>query len=190
MDEPDPLTPTGCIQAEALGKEWSKVHIDHLYSSTLKRAVDTAREISTHNVGHPEIEQRAALVEHRWGETALDYSRNGYHDAAMRALTGGYSPINRKYRPSGGGESYNDVAIRGKTFLLTEILGKFGAPVSQAPKSLREKEKALTAESLPEGIPHVVVVSHNIFLTELYEGLLCWGKEHEMMNYCWNNAGW
>ena len=40
----------------------------------------------------------------------------------------------------------------------------------------------LTPETLLEGIPYVVVVSHSIFLTTLYEGF-CWNQDYVTTMY-------
>jgi len=97
----------------------------------------------------------------------------------LRGTLNRVAPI-RSYRPCGGGESYSDVAQRGLRFLLS---------VLQNPKLTRESAKvyegmgvdgrfdwrACELGEVPEGMPHVVVVSHNIFLTLLYEALCQWG---------------
>lgn len=47
------------------------------------------------------------------------------------------------------------------------------------------------ASQVPDGIPHVVLVSHNIFLTELYEVLRDWNiGEHRWTGYSLRNAEW
>jgi probable phosphoglycerate mutase len=184
------LTAQGRDQAKALGKKWSNVRIDHLYSSILERALDTALEISTQNISHPEIEKSLRLVEHHWGYNAIDYSNRGMNDQVRYEL-GGFGPgVDRNHVPSGGGESYNNVASRAREFVESQILGRFGVCLSEVPESLTNEETAVTAETLPEGIPHIVIVSHNVFLTELYEGLLYWNKDHKMTDIYWPNAGW
>jgi hypothetical protein len=204
IDEPDFLTEQGQSEANSLGLEWANVHIDHLYSSTFERAVQTAKAISAQNVSHPEIEQTKKIVEHYWGQTAIDYSKRGAHDLVRQALSGkwGGGTPERDYRPEGGGESYQDVAVRARDFVEDEILGRFGVALSDVSKDLVDRQSSpkdrygrlkspVTADVLPEGIPHVVVVSHNIFLTELYEGLIYWnsGTHRNTYNY-WANASW
>jgi Fructose-2,6-bisphosphatase len=191
MPDPDPLTATGCAQADALGGKWSNVRIDHLFSSTLERAVDTAHAISAQNTSHPKIEQNRRLVEHHWGKTAIDYWIRGDSVMLRETITGpGYS-TDRKHVPSGRGESYHNAGVRAREFVESEILGRFGVCLSEDPTSRTHSGEEITAETLPEGIPHVVVVSHNVFLTELYEGLLCWNKDHhQMTNVHWSNATW
>jgi hypothetical protein len=41
---------------------------------------------------------------------------------------------------------------------------------------------------LPEGIPHMLVVSHNLFLNELYEGIWRWNKDRVDSRVKWDNA--
>src|SRR6266568_8170248 len=66
-DAPNPLTATGRHQADSLGRDWADARIDHLLSSPLQRAHDTAKALSSHNEGHPEIVIHPILVERRYG---------------------------------------------------------------------------------------------------------------------------
>lgn len=128
------------------------------------------------------------LVEHFPGQKVLNYQAQGDYAMARYALTGTVrGPINRNRRPEGG-ESYQDVADRAKSFLL-KILFSDGARVSQVPDG-PDDETTTTEETLPQGIPHCVIVSHNIFITELYECMVYWGKDHLMGWDYWANANW
>lgn len=186
----------GRIQAECLGEAWANVRIDALYSSTLERAYDTAAEIAKHNIKHPDIEQMEILVEQKYGTYVADMMARGAETRAMEALTGRSSwdtgPPIRSHRPPNGGESLQDVATRASraiSGILLRNLVKFDEP----PKSFVDNEKVDMPEELPDGVPHVVIVSHNIFLTELYEELLCWNTDphyHKMTTCQYGNTGW
>jgi len=40
-------------------------------------------------------------------------------------------------------------------------------------------------------IPHIMIVSHNLFLTELYESLGCWNSsKHDQTGTEYDNAEW
>jgi broad specificity phosphatase PhoE len=108
------LTYLGREQAEQLGKEWTNVRIDQLYSSTLVRALDTARQIAKYNQGTPEIEQSEQIVERYLGTACVQYLKEDDICAYNKEIMGvesGFPP--RDYRPGGGGESFEDVAKRG-----------------------------------------------------------------------------
>ena len=64
----DSLTETGQLEAETLGKDWANTHIDHLLSSPLQRAHDTAKALSSHNEGHSEIIVNPLLEERKFGD--------------------------------------------------------------------------------------------------------------------------
>ncbi|KLO10008.1 phosphoglycerate mutase-like protein [Schizopora paradoxa] len=111
----------------------------------------------------------------------------------LRGTFNRVAPI-RSYKPLGGGESYSDVAQRGLKFVLS---------VLQNPKLTRDCTKLYEGKGVegrydwrscelgevPEGMPHVVVVSHNIFLTLLYETLCQWGDgDWDSPVHNWNTA--
>lgn len=186
----DPLTPYGKHQVEALGKEWANVRIDAMYSSPLKRAYDTAKAIANHNVSHPEIQTDERLEEQYHGSTVEHYMKTGQWQSVARERSGKYNggPPNRAHRPGGGGESLNDVAFRGTIFSHTLPL-KHGAIVQHSPTdNLPER---CNAEDLLDGIPHIVLVSHNIFLCELYDTLVSWNQKDRIETTdSYRNAGW
>jgi probable phosphoglycerate mutase len=77
-DAPSPLTEAGRHQAELLGKNWKDTRIDHLVSSPLSRAHDTAKALSDHNEGHPEVVLNSLLVERRYGSVVPRLMRDDY----------------------------------------------------------------------------------------------------------------
>ncbi|KAF8508810.1 hypothetical protein BU17DRAFT_99468 [Hysterangium stoloniferum] len=93
--------------------------------------------------------------------------------------SGGYSPTSedgRSYYPPGG-ESADSVVYRGVLMLKLAILAHGRYLPSQGPRNRQ------LADQLPDGVPYIVFVSHNIFLVELYEALLSW--EAEKHHYLW-----
>ena len=187
------LTCWGRSEAEELGTEWTNVRIDQLYSSTLVRALDTARQIAKYNQVTPEIEQSEQIVKRYLGTACAQYIKED-NEAAFRKeimVVKNGLPL-RDHRPGGGGESFEDVAKRGRQFMEKEILGKFVVPLTRSLDSFAHLKQTRSAEIPPEleGIPHVVVISHNIFLNELYEGMECWYEGEVDTRAEWRNAGW
>ncbi|KAH8110889.1 phosphoglycerate mutase-like protein [Phellopilus nigrolimitatus] len=188
-DDPwDPLTDRGRQQAAALGARWKDVRIDALLSSHLTRAKDTAQAIADANIGHPEVVVEDNLHERKYG-TYVDGIKDtpGFYRAVNGYSSFGSNP-DRTHRPICGGESFSDVAERAYTAMV-KILSKYGKALDEP---YREQ-----AKNLPDDIPHVVIVSHNIFLTELYECILQWHEprwnksdEHEWSSYHLSNTGW
>jgi Histidine phosphatase superfamily (branch 1) len=196
IDEPDPLSLHSEEQAKTLGEQWANVHIDHLFSSKLQHAVQTAQAISTHNnTSHPPVEETDKIVEHYIGERAIDYLRRGAHRSARYERAGSYYDLpERDFRPRGGGESYEDVAERAREFVENDVLARFGVALDEVSKDLEKKPKKPDmdrADELPDGIPHVAMVTNNIFITELFEGLSCWNTNtHKNLPIQWGNADW
>lgn len=191
-DSPNPLTPRGQLQADSLGRDWAGTHIDRLISSPYQRAHDTAKALSSHHEGHPEIEIHPSLVERRYGgkvHRLMIWDR----EAAFEELRGkpSYSrgPISRVHCPAEGGESMETVALRAE-FIIRRVLTADAVKLSEPPGFFLEKKTADTPAVLPDGIPHVVIVSHNVFLMELYDKLYSWGKEHLETECDWRNADW
>jgi probable phosphoglycerate mutase len=193
MAEDDPLTEHGRKQAERLGKDWKDVHIDVLYSSTLQRAHDTALQISTQNHTCPEVEKSPLFVERKKGQAVIEWALAGNLERAGELYAGlsryqsGASP--RAYRPPRGGESTNDVAYRAM-LSLSILLARHGTDLEEPPKDFVDKVNTHSPDILPKGIPHVVVVSHNIFMSELYESMLGWNTSHRMTTCEYSNADW
>jgi broad specificity phosphatase PhoE len=185
---PDPLTGHGKSQAENLGKSWEDVRIDHLLSSPLERAYDTAKALSENNKGHPMVLRLHQLVERKYGQKAARLMRQGYHDEAHKVLSGN-DPYDRFHSPDEGGESLNAVAERGAK-AITGLINGFGVDLSEPPEFFRTKERFKSPMELPAGIPHVVIVSHNVFLCELYDKLKNWGETYGMSSVDYRNTGW
>ncbi|TDL27005.1 phosphoglycerate mutase-like protein [Rickenella mellea] len=186
-EDPNPLTWDGRRQAKNLGMEWARddTRIDILYSSPLERALDTATAIAAEVEDCPEIIVKPELVERKFGP----YLRNLSGNALYSEINGhgGWmfnGKPDRSHRPKGGGESLEDVAARAETF-FREYIVKHAIQMDEEPdlKAIRYTKK------LPVGIPHVVLVSHNVFLTELYEVLFEWNsKTHTWTNFLLRNA--
>ena len=193
-DEKDLLTEYGREQAESLGKNWKDVHIDVLRSSTLQRAHDTALQIAKHNHNATlEVKADSIYVERKQGQAVIDALKAWNPERASDLYTGlsrYESGITRRvYRPPGGGESPNDVALRAKGSLFI-LLHQYGKEQDEPPREFVDKTVIDSPNILPEGIPHVVVVSHNIFLSELYDSMFSWGSKHRMTTCDYRNAEW
>jgi broad specificity phosphatase PhoE len=193
-DEDDPLTEYGRHQAQRLGTEWKDVHIDALKSSPLQRAHHMAHQIAKNNHDTTlEVTTDNAYEERRMGQAAIDASCAGNHERA-RALYTGFWPGESgvpscSYLPPGGGESSNGVARRARMG-LTALLLKYGKELDEPPKEFLDKTVINSPNVLPEGIPHVVVVSHNVFLSELYESLFRWNSPYHMTTCEYGNTDW
>jgi probable phosphoglycerate mutase len=194
LEENDHLTDYGRDQAERLGKDWRDVHIDVLLTSTLKRAYETALVIAKHNQDATlEAVQNDRYVERKPGQEVIDAIRAGYEERAATLYTGipsGQSGVTpRHYTPPGGGESPNQVANRA-TMSLMMMMYKYGKELDEPPKEFIDKMVIDSPNVLPEGIPHVVVVSHNIFLAEFYEAMFSWFSDHRMTTCDYRNVDW
>lgn len=190
---PDPLTTAGRRQASNLGIVWKDAHIDHIYTSPLDRAIDTATALLAANENEavkslPLIQRWD--VEEQWHGS--DLTQPGLSASARQWIAGAHlrGEELRAHRPGGGGESYNDVAARAKLFTL-DIFDKHGVELAEKPVCSKENKDQLSADvnELPEGVPHIVLVSHNIFLSELYEAQLCW-ERHQQTSIGYNNTDW
>ena len=192
-EEQDYLTEYGREQAERLGKDWRDVHIDVLHASTLQRAHDTALPIAKHNHNATlEVITDDRYVERKMGQAVIDALHAG--DSERATLYTGLSPgqsgtTPRGYQPPGGGESPNGVALRARLSLM-KPLRKHGKELDEPPREFVDKTVIYSPNVLPEGIPHVVVVSHNIFLAELYESMFGWNSDHRMTTCHYRNADW
>jgi len=151
-----------------------------------------AKALSSHNAGNPQVVIHPSLVERRYGSKVPSLMRWDY-EAGREELTGKsiYSrgPIRRDHCPGGGGESLDMVALRAEN-IVRSIVSIYGVNLSEAPDFFLTKQKTDTPTVLPDGIPHVVIVSHNIFLIELYEKLHSWGGAHLETKCDWENASW
>lgn len=184
------MTDLGRSQAESLGKDWADVHVDHVLSSPFPRAHDTAKALSDQNNGHPEVETDDLLIERKYGSLVPRLKLQGCSDQATVALRGSlYGPLDRSHTPPGGGESLQTVAARA-SITIRQILNRYAVPLSEPPDQFIKKERTTEPTVLPDGIPHVVIISHNIFLSELYEKLQYWRHEYKLSRCHYRNAEW
>ncbi|KIJ29298.1 hypothetical protein M422DRAFT_71251 [Sphaerobolus stellatus SS14] len=190
--ENDILTDEGHQQAENLAIQWANLRIDALYSSDLNRARDTASKISKYNRCNPGLTLTKALKEKNHGHLYTSLKEQGRFAEAKKARRGGYKgAVPRHYRPEGG-ESYDDVLDRGLAILF-RLAKRHGVYLPSVPKEL-DAEYQPTGElfELPENVPHVVLVSHNIFLSQLYKALSTWNEDRKpiLPNSKYDNTGW
>jgi len=197
--------------------EWKDVPIDAIYSSDKVRAYETAKAIASGASDPPkEVIQRGWLTEKDHGPKAAKYRLEGNDDAAYYARTGiwcdPYSGSSsddsagqiRFFVPEGG-ESEHDAAHRAQAEILSLLL-KHGVPLTEEDKvtewdnvveveyqwdDYNKEWKADLGLNDTGKIPHVMIVSHNLFLTELYESLCYWNSsEHVQTGTEYKNTGW
>ena len=110
--------------------------------------------------------------------------------AGSEALRGSlYGTPSRWHCPEEGGESMDIVACRAEK-VIRSILSKYAVNRSERPEFFLKEKTTDTPTDLPGGIPHVVIVSHNVFFMELYEKMFSWGSRHSETNCHWNNTDW
>ncbi|KAF8514017.1 histidine phosphatase superfamily [Hysterangium stoloniferum] len=193
-DKADKLTAKGQEQATKLGQEWANVRIDAIFSSDFERAKATAQAIVDFHSSTLELRTDSSLREQDHGPEVAHYMQWGNFYKAQRLRSGSYPPGSeeaRSHRPPDG-ESAIDVVRRGVLILQLAIL-VHGRYLPSPPPELLDKgpHEPQPADQLPDGVPHFVFVSHNIFLVELYEALLSW--EAERHRYLWvhyHNTEW
>ncbi|KAF5389852.1 hypothetical protein D9757_003611 [Collybiopsis confluens] len=205
-----PLTSLGHTEVESLALAWSNVRTSKLVSSHLQRAVSTAKIISCANVSHPPIWIDRTVEEQLTGALAPKLFIEGRTKegsvALGRVLVDGKMP--RDHVPPEGGESLDMVAQRAKKFLLGILSthaveatgcigGGRGGPQEFDLEMWRLGREEPEPGKMPPGIPHVVVVSHNVFLGELYELMYYWNwkegsseRKREKLWCHWNNTAW
>ncbi|KAK0441283.1 hypothetical protein EV421DRAFT_1736752 [Armillaria borealis] len=183
----------GRCQAERLGKELSSTHIDHLVSSPYLRALDTASAIGRNNIERPDLkpEEDELIIEQDHGPQ-VDAARRSGNEYLEYKLRTGQNPFGhptsgtslRSYSPPGG-ESLDRVSSRAE-MALCSYLRSYGASFASMP------DVPVDSADLIDGVPHVVVVSHNIFLTEFYEAMLFFNNPSQRYNtpVQWRTAGW
>ncbi|KAF9500654.1 phosphoglycerate mutase-like protein [Pleurotus eryngii] len=165
------LTKYGWEQAERLGALWSSTRIDKLYLSPTARTRQTTEKLLDGRAD-VETEERELLIEQDLGPEYTRLLVTGQIEAAGDLKTNGAPPgsrpvdIRRAYRTPGG-ESQNDLAKRAQLALL-QIIFDHGVHLSTPPSP------ESWDGSLVDSIPHIVLVTHNLFLSELFESLLCW----------------
>ncbi|KAF8588158.1 phosphoglycerate mutase-like protein [Ramaria rubella] len=194
QNEDDELTPHGVAQAQELGEQWADVRIDKIYSSHTKRAVGTANAIAERNRSKPELVQSNKLREHDFGPRVRELIMRGDSNGAWRERTGlshwerGTPP--RNHCPHGG-ESLDDLVTRGIWQIISILMNdgvQLTTPLHELSPQYTPTRKV---DELPDGIPHIVVVSHNIFLCELWEALQSWNKTtHQASEADYSNAQW
>ena len=194
------LSSKGEKQAETLGKEWKDVHIDYLYSSTMKRTYETALAVSTHNKGQPQVMQDEMLVKRKMGQVTLEFARKGEREAAEDSFYG-KNKFDREYQPPGGGESMSMLSARACSTLV-ELLKRHGKDMDTPPDlpglwgpglEIERNTPEITTppdSTLVDGLPHVVVVSHNAFLTMFYEEMYSWDSQWRSTDCGYHNTAW
>ncbi|KZT35960.1 phosphoglycerate mutase-like protein [Sistotremastrum suecicum HHB10207 ss-3] len=186
---PDPLTDNGRKQAYSLARRWADVPIDILYSSDLERAKDTASILADFNTSSPNHHVLFALEEQRHGKAVEQAPSH----MIQKLITGRSKwdkemlPV-RTHRPPMGGESLEDVRERAKS-VLGGLVRKYGLDMDEPPVEFEGRYLNSRERAIPSGIPHVVIVSHNIFLSELHEVLQDWDTHH-WSNCHFNNTAW
>lgn len=198
-DEEDPLTLRGRSQAQSLGKEFKDVRIDRILASFYARATQTAQGIANEHCEPVTVDQTNFIVEREIGEEARSALRRQDSYAYDRLVNGwgSYPNFDRQHVPPGG-ESLDQVALRAKIALVW-IAFQYGKNLGgERPENEewwksadRYEGRRCKPGDIPEDIPHIVVVSHNIFLCEFYELLLNWGREkHETTSTNYWNTDW
>jgi broad specificity phosphatase PhoE len=192
---PNPLTERGRLQAEELGQKWTGTRIDYLVSSPIERAHDTAKALSNHNTGHPEVHINNDLIERKFGRKVARLMAQGLVREAREEMTGlsyfGPRPqaLSLIHRPDEAGESFSDLSTRVQR-LVSSVLQYLSVKLSGPPEFFLERKNTTDPTDLPDGVPHVVVVSHNHFLVELYETMHSWRKQHRRTSCDYRNAAW
>ncbi|KAA1469820.1 phosphoglycerate mutase-like protein [Dentipellis sp. KUC8613] len=195
-DTTDPLTWKGKWQAKTLARKWKNTRIEAIRASPYSRAHDTALAIQKANKSKPKLELSEYLIERRTGFVAMELFEHGDFEAASleRNGLGKFPNLDRTHRPRGGGESWNDVEDRArKTFF--SLLLEYAKVAADAPSDLDLPADSVSypLDNIPEGIPHVVIVSHNLFLCEFYELLFNWDNasgKHITTRADYRNTEW
>ncbi|KAJ8694715.1 hypothetical protein PTI98_007367 [Pleurotus ostreatus] len=187
------LTSQGRYQASALGRQWSNVRIDKLYLSNTTRTRETTDCILESRTG-AEVEkaEKKILIELDLGAEVQALLMAGRSDAAHSLRTDNgraVQPISvRRRHRTPGGESPEDVARRAQLALL-HLIFDHGVQLASPPEEASDDSHSWDG-TLIDGIPHLVVVSHNLFLSELFESLQCWEKTTHVETMEYRNAGW
>jgi broad specificity phosphatase PhoE len=184
----DTLTWLGREQAQKLGKDWAEVGVDAIYTSTLSRAKDTALAIAEHNRCHPKITEWESLKEHDHGPRFEELMKQERFDAAHRERSGPSfqsDAAKRQYCPTGG-ESLDDLVSRG-IHALRKIILSHGVELSTLLEKMSPEQRKKSIDELP----HIAIVSHNIFLSELWEAMKQWDEPMPRdMGTNYDNASW
>ncbi|KAF8509853.1 histidine phosphatase superfamily [Hysterangium stoloniferum] len=188
----DELTTRGHDQARRLGQNWANIRTDSIYSSDMARAKTTAQAIVDVHSSTLELKTLSLLREQGHGPEVEKCMRRSDYSKARQLRTGGYAPSSqegRLHRPPGG-ESATDVVERG-VLVLQYLIHRYGRYLPSPPTELLEDRPIQSANPFPDDVPHIVVVSHNLFLSELYEALLSWNAEqHCYSEIEYGNTHW
>ncbi len=178
-------------EAVALGKKWRHTRIDEVYTSGMQRSDDTGVFLCSREGVQKNV--KAIFVEQDFGEEYNRLLRSGDYTGAnlLRyggSLDGRSVEDKRPYRTQDG-ESLDDVAHRAQLALLHLI---FDHGVALPSDSLEiPNHRPVWDGSLIDGVPHIVVVSNNLFLCDLVESMACWETPRHMEgNTEYDNAEW
>ncbi|KDQ63917.1 hypothetical protein JAAARDRAFT_27583 [Jaapia argillacea MUCL 33604] len=160
------------------------------------RAHQTAQAVVEWNKSKPAIILTDRLVEQDFGREVEKLMSKGLDDEALKERVGWFDDDghpSRTHRPSKGGESMDDVARRAFVQVM-QVLQEHGVCLGEAPRRVHDERvshRPCGEMELVEGVKHVVFVSHNLFLCELWEGMLSWNQpKHEWTKNSYKNATW
>ena len=180
--------------------------MDTIYSSDKTRAHETAKAIASASKPPKEVIQREWLTEKDHGPEFHRHDMLGNNDAAYYARTGiSYSPYSRRniagqirfFVPKGS-ESEYDTGHRAQAEILSLLL-KHGVLLTEEDKVKEWDDVVEVAPSsgwkadmgVSSKISHIMIISHSLFLTELYESLGCWNSfRHDQTGTKYDNAEW
>jgi broad specificity phosphatase PhoE len=157
------LTPDGRREAEALAGRLAGVRIDRIISSPMLRALETAQTVAT---GRPvEVDERLRELDYgRW--EGLTYDEIDARDPALRARWD-HDPGSTH---SPGGESGEDVAARGLSFLVELLEAELATAAAHAAATGRHspdpggsRRPVTESQAEAEGERRVLVVAHGTF---------------------------
>jgi probable phosphoglycerate mutase len=116
-----PLTQKGIAQAEKLAEEIKNIEFDAIYSSPLKRAVDTAKIA----FGDDKLFEAKALTDSRLLEIGIGEAEDMIWEDAVKAFPGMATMMANPadYVPPPGGEALQDMVVRIDSF-LNELAAK------------------------------------------------------------------
>lgn len=141
-----PLSPTGVLQAKALGAALANQHFSAIYSSDLKRASRTAEEIlqANRSLPPPPLVQTQSLREQNFGQA----EGKSWNDAEVVITNQGDDERTFKFPE---GESLEDVNNR-----MGISLRRYVLPRLEALRRGQEKDE-----------PQIVIVAHGIAIAEV-----------------------
>jgi probable phosphoglycerate mutase len=172
------LTDIGKLQAKSLGERWSNVRIDAICSSDMNRAMATAAEIVNFHSSKLQLE-----TNNWFREQDVAGWENHERPGLNREDARGYAAHGREPL---------DYVVNRSLMAIVILVRKYGIYLRTPPTELFGDSHSLTDPSkLPDNVPHIVIVSHNILLSELYEALFSWTAEkHVNLGIEYANTGW